>query len=185
MASGSSSSSFDNHNPNDLSLVLTTNAPTDPTPTRQAWILAESIRRCFLMAEYMQSGYLTLKRGCSVCSGGVAFTPKAGLWDAGSAWEWIEKASYEIGGREMPVGVSHREGTGRFPRLLRVMEDWLVLKRECKEEEVDEFTRVVMGFAILGRVGGWGDSVCAVGGLRRVWGVFGPRWRVKVEFRHG
>ncbi|KAK0647093.1 hypothetical protein B0T16DRAFT_304673, partial [Cercophora newfieldiana] len=78
-------------NPNNFTLVLNTAAMTDPSLTWQAWILAESVRRVFLMAEYMQSVYLTIKRGWSVCSGGVAFTPKAGLWDAQEAWAWANK----------------------------------------------------------------------------------------------
>ncbi|KAK4444226.1 hypothetical protein QBC34DRAFT_335521 [Podospora aff. communis PSN243] len=138
---------------NDFTLVLGSEEMTDPSATWQAWILAESVRRTFLMAEYMQSVYLTIKRGWSVCSGGVAFTPKAGLWDATGAWEWVGKARCELGGRGevMPEG--------RFPRLLEGMEGWIGLKRN-RHEDVDEFTHVVLGLCDTRRQ--WGTGMCSV-----------------------
>ncbi|KAK0624053.1 hypothetical protein B0T14DRAFT_478156 [Immersiella caudata] len=134
---------------NNFTLVLGSAAMTDPSLTWQAWILAESVRRAFLMAEYMQSVYLTIKRGWSVCSGGVAFTPKAGLWDATGAWEWVNRAKRELGGR----GETMLEG--KFPKLLESMEGWIGLKRN-QPEDVDEFTRVVLGLCDTRRQWGTG-----------------------------
>jgi len=65
MASGGASS-VTGGNSNNFTLALGTAAMTDPSLTWQTWILAESIRRVFLMAEYMQSVYLPIKRGCGM-----------------------------------------------------------------------------------------------------------------------
>jgi len=137
VASGGSAGG--NLSANDFTLVVGSAAMTDPSLTWQAWILAESIRRVFLMAEYMQSVYLTIKRGWSACSGGVPFTPKAGLWDAASAWAWVNKAQCELGKKEEMVAPE-----GKLPQLLHSMNTWIALKKN-QPEDVDEFTHVLLG----------------------------------------
>jgi hypothetical protein len=56
-----------------------------------AWILAESVRRTWLVAGHMQCIYQILSYGFSVCPGGLMFTTRAGLWQAESAYEWWAK----------------------------------------------------------------------------------------------
>lgn len=56
----------------------------------QAWILAESVRRTWLVAGHTQCIYGLLRNGISACPGGLMFTTRAGLWQADSADEWWE-----------------------------------------------------------------------------------------------
>lgn len=56
----------------------------------QAWILAESVRRTWLVAGHTQCIYGLLRNGISACPGGLMFTTRAGLWRADSAEEWWE-----------------------------------------------------------------------------------------------
>jgi hypothetical protein len=56
----------------------------------QAWILAESVRRTWLVAGHTQCIYGLLRNGISLCPGGLMFTTRAGLWQADSAEEWWE-----------------------------------------------------------------------------------------------
>ena len=60
----------------------------------RAWLIAESVRRVYITAIYMQCVYTTLKRGASAqstCPGGMNFTARAGLWDAPSAYSWFNQ----------------------------------------------------------------------------------------------
>ncbi|KAI1770711.1 hypothetical protein F4818DRAFT_251248 [Hypoxylon cercidicola] len=71
-------------------------ASTSTTGTRgggeealwQAWVLVESARRTWLIANYIQEIYLHMKRGWSECAGRVTFTMRAGLWEAPSPYAW-------------------------------------------------------------------------------------------------
>jgi hypothetical protein len=63
--------------------------PSDPAAKAwRAWILAESVRRTWMLVNYTQSIYLTLRDGHSNCSGGITFTARKGVWDATSAIAW-------------------------------------------------------------------------------------------------
>ncbi|KAB8070401.1 hypothetical protein BDV29DRAFT_180928 [Aspergillus leporis] len=55
----------------------------------KAWILAESVRRTWMMRATIVSVYELLKDGQSSCPGGVKFTARAGLWEASSAQSWV------------------------------------------------------------------------------------------------
>jgi hypothetical protein len=53
------------------------------------WLLAESVRRIWLIGNYVQCVYLTMRDCQTGCSGGVSFTARRGLWDAQSATTWM------------------------------------------------------------------------------------------------
>lgn len=52
------------------------------------WLLAESVRRIWLMVNYTHAVYTMMRDGLGSCPGGVAFTAREGLWDAQSPWPW-------------------------------------------------------------------------------------------------
>jgi hypothetical protein len=54
----------------------------------QAWIVAESIRRTWLVGTGLQAAYDGLKQGYTPCPGGVMFTCREGVWEAKSAFAW-------------------------------------------------------------------------------------------------
>ena len=56
----------------------------------QAWIIAESVRRTYLAAQYASAAYLTLKNGIAMCPGGAVFTGRSGMWDATSAYACLQ-----------------------------------------------------------------------------------------------
>ncbi|KAK3339832.1 hypothetical protein B0T25DRAFT_466550 [Lasiosphaeria hispida] len=87
-------------------------APADPPALWRAWILAESVRRVYLMVRFMQAVYLVLKQGWCTCPGGAAFTARAGLWDAPSAWAWYKVAKGGFAGGEAGGGANGSEDTG-------------------------------------------------------------------------
>lgn len=61
--------------------------PPSMRPWRD-WLLAESVRRIWLVVNYTQAVYIALRDGQSECSGGIAFTAREGLWDSQSAEAW-------------------------------------------------------------------------------------------------
>ncbi|KAI3316647.1 hypothetical protein HD806DRAFT_552122 [Xylariaceae sp. AK1471] len=52
------------------------------------WILAESVRRTWMVVTYTDAVYLTLRDGQAVCPGSIAYTLRRSLWGAVSATEW-------------------------------------------------------------------------------------------------
>lgn len=95
----------------------------------RAWVVVESVRRTFLVGNYVQSVYTTMRRGWSVCPGGLAFTAGEGLWEEMAGWRWRGR-------------VGEREG-GKGVLLVRSMEAFRVMvERECGD--VDEFARMVL-----------------------------------------
>ncbi|OTB06422.1 hypothetical protein M426DRAFT_318833 [Hypoxylon sp. CI-4A] len=54
----------------------------------RAWILVESVRRTWVVANHLQEIYLYWKRSWSECPGRVAITMQGGLWDAASPYAW-------------------------------------------------------------------------------------------------
>ncbi|EED13936.1 hypothetical protein TSTA_101720 [Talaromyces stipitatus ATCC 10500] len=93
-----------------------------------AWILAESVRRTWLVAGHMQCFYRLLSYGITVCPGGVMFTTRAGLWQADSAYEWWAKC------REKDVLFCPSLESGRY--LLR--------PGVASPEDIDDFGRFVL-----------------------------------------
>jgi hypothetical protein len=75
------------------SMAMVTEAPAAQKRESewQAWILAESVRRTWLVAGHTQCIYGLLRNGISTCPGGLMFTTREGLWQANSAEEWWEK----------------------------------------------------------------------------------------------
>ncbi|KAI1377566.1 hypothetical protein F4677DRAFT_40808 [Hypoxylon crocopeplum] len=68
----------------------------------RAWILIESARRTWLVANYVQEIYLYMKRGWGECPGRVVITMRAGLWDAASSYAW-SRACRERGALFLPT----------------------------------------------------------------------------------
>jgi hypothetical protein len=52
------------------------------------WVVAESVRRIWLIGTMTVGIYLTLQRGLSKCNGGVRFTARGNIWAAESAVAW-------------------------------------------------------------------------------------------------
>jgi hypothetical protein len=68
----------------------------DSTPQLwRAWVLAESVRRTWMITHYTQCVYLTLRDGWAECMGGIMFTARQGLWDAASSIQWAEVARHK------------------------------------------------------------------------------------------
>ncbi|KAK9357567.1 hypothetical protein V1504DRAFT_478783 [Lipomyces starkeyi] len=61
-----------------------------------SWILAESIRRTWVIASGIQAIYLMIRQGrVAPCQGGMMFTTRQGVWEAQSALAW-EKLCSEV-----------------------------------------------------------------------------------------
>ncbi|KAI0161128.1 hypothetical protein GGR52DRAFT_586411 [Hypoxylon sp. FL1284] len=91
----------------------------------RAWVVVESARRSWLVANYMQEIYLHLKRGWGECPGRVAFTMRAGLWEAPSPHAW-SRACRERGALFLPTAQTES----------------LVL--DSGPEDIDEFSVLVL-----------------------------------------
>ncbi|THC94936.1 hypothetical protein EYZ11_005575 [Aspergillus tanneri] len=50
-----------------------------------AWILAESVRRTWLVAQMLHAIYVTMQHPVADCPGGITFTVRRGAWEASSA----------------------------------------------------------------------------------------------------
>lgn len=91
-----------------------------------SWILAESIRRTWLVAAGIQGTYLVIQQGRPVpCQGGMMFTTRQGVWDAQSAMVW-EKLCSEVNVGFMQVAEADR------------------LFTEVTPEHVDDFTLLIL-----------------------------------------
>lgn len=72
-----------------LSFGGSLHSTTDPISQQwRNWLLAESVRRTWLMVNYTLAIYLTLRDGRGSCSGGVAFTAREGLWESQTPGSW-------------------------------------------------------------------------------------------------
>ncbi|KAF7562278.1 hypothetical protein G7046_g1874 [Stylonectria norvegica] len=58
-----------------------------------SWILAESIRRTWMVATGLQAAYFTLQQGWSPCPGGMMFTMRVGIWEARTSCQWEQLCS--------------------------------------------------------------------------------------------
>ncbi|ETN45906.1 uncharacterized protein HMPREF1541_00087 [Cyphellophora europaea CBS 101466] len=56
----------------------------------QAWILAESCRRTWVVSSVVQCTYYILKGGSAYCPGHIMFTARTGLWAAETCFAWVE-----------------------------------------------------------------------------------------------
>ena len=92
-----------------------------------SWILAESIRRTWLVASGMQGIYLAIQQGgkCPACLGGMMFTTRQGVWEANSAPVW-EKLCLEVN-----VGLLHLAESDQ-------------LFTQAEPGDVNEFSKVML-----------------------------------------
>ena len=58
-----------------------------------SWILAESIRRTWLVAAGIQGIYKLIQHRSAACMGGTIFTSRQGFWEAPSAVAWEKQCS--------------------------------------------------------------------------------------------
>ncbi|KAI9711558.1 MAG: hypothetical protein M1820_002123 [Bogoriella megaspora] len=63
-----------------------------------SWIIAESLRRTWLVASAVQGVYMTSQDGLAHCLGGMMFTSRQGFWEATSALAWQKRCSEVYGG---------------------------------------------------------------------------------------
>lgn len=107
----------------------------------QAWILAESVRRTWLVVCGVESSYDVLQKGKVHCHGGLMFTTRNGVWEARSAWAWTKLCA------ERDVGFMRRGQTQR-------------LFGEQTPDEVDEFGKIMLEVTFgTERVERWGMEV--------------------------
>ena len=91
-----------------------------------AWIVAESVRRTWVISAGIQVIFLVLRQGGAVpCQGGMMFTTRQGVWEAQSAVAWGKLCS------EVQVGLMQMAEADR-------------LFTEAAAEEVNEFTKAVL-----------------------------------------
>ncbi|KUJ09630.1 uncharacterized protein LY89DRAFT_274672 [Mollisia scopiformis] len=104
--------------------------PSYVSPTNEliwySWVVAESVRRTWVVGSGIQVVFLALQRGgAPPCQGGVMYTTRHGVWEAPSAMAWEKLCS------EVHVG-------------LMQMADAERLFTDVSPEEVNEFTKVVL-----------------------------------------
>lgn len=107
-----------------------------------SWVLAESIRRTWLVASGIQGTYLIIQQGRAVpCQGGMMFTTRQGVWEAQSAPAWEKLCS------EVNVGLMQVAETNK-------------LFTEVAPEDVNDFTILILQ-AIFGeeRTERWGVQI--------------------------
>lgn len=84
------------------------------------WILSETIRRTWLVANTISGVFTALQQRWSICPGDIMFTNRRGLWDAASATEW--ELQWFIND---PIFLKHSES-------MALLDDW-------RPEDIDEF----------------------------------------------
>lgn len=63
-----------------------------------AWILAESIRRTWLMVSGIQGVYEMVQKASAHCMGAMVLTTRVGFWEASTSLAWEKKCSEAYGG---------------------------------------------------------------------------------------
>lgn len=63
-----------------------------------SWVLAESLRRTWLVVSAVSGVYLSTRDGVVRCLGGMMFTSRKGFWDASTAEEWQQRCCDVYGG---------------------------------------------------------------------------------------
>lgn len=103
-----------------------------------AWILAESLRRTWIVGRGLYSTYHALQRGLAKCPGTMMMTARQGMWDAPSSYAWMKQVAQK--------NVWFIEGT--------TLERLFV---EANPDEVDEFTKCCLEITYgLERMERWG-----------------------------
>jgi hypothetical protein len=107
-----------------------------------AWIVAESVRRTWVIGAGIQVIFLVLQQGGAVpCQGDMMFTTRQGVWEAQSAVAWEKLCS------EVHVG-------------LMQMAEADTLFTEAVAEEVNEFTKAVLEITFgRERMERWGAQI--------------------------
>jgi hypothetical protein len=97
-------------------------------PLWHTWILAESVRRIWLITAGLQGLYklFTCPDLTRPCMGGTMFTSRRGFWEAGSARAW------------------EKECSERYAGLVRLTETEKLFEM-VPRGEISEFTKVVLG----------------------------------------
>ncbi|KAI0399977.1 hypothetical protein F4802DRAFT_587205 [Xylaria palmicola] len=68
----------------------------EPVPqTWRDWILAESVRRTWIIVSYSQSVYITMRDGQGGCPGSISYTLRRGPWDSSTSAEWYQLITNE------------------------------------------------------------------------------------------
>uniref|UniRef100_A0A093VBB6 Uncharacterized protein n=1 Tax=Talaromyces marneffei PM1 TaxID=1077442 RepID=A0A093VBB6_TALMA len=145
------------------SAISSTNAKTKANIEKKlnsdwnAWILAESVRRTWLVAGHMQCIYQLLSYGITACPGGLMFTTRAGLWQAESAYEWWAKCkgkdalfcpSLESGKYLLKPGVA--DDVDDFGSLYKVMVFMLeTLERTHVDKMIDKIQQRLGGYVLV------------------------------------
>ncbi|KAF2666298.1 hypothetical protein BT63DRAFT_458656 [Microthyrium microscopicum] len=123
-----------------LGSSLSTNSHSDDL-LWYSWILAESIRRTWLIATGVHTIYLIMQQGRMSCGGGMVFTTRKGVWDAQSAPAW-EKLCSEVNVGLIPLGEADKLFTDAAP------------------EDVDRFAKVFMEASFgADRMERWGAQI--------------------------
>ncbi|KAI1197961.1 hypothetical protein F5X97DRAFT_300723 [Nemania serpens] len=129
-------SSFDPHLFPAASNTTETSSSSLKTVWR-AWIVAESVRRTWQVANVVQEVYLFFKRGWSECPGRLPNTMCKALWSAPSAYSWA---------RELR--------DGKDPLLVSIID--LVKKiPEISPAELDEFSTTTIGLYGMEKFDHW------------------------------
>lgn len=91
-----------------------------------SWIMAESIRRTWMLCSGVQGIYLITRDGVeAVCQGSITFTSRKGVWEAESAAEWESLCA--------------RKSVGMIQ-----MNEVDKLFTEMEPQEVDEFAKLIL-----------------------------------------
>ena len=108
--------------------------PFDKDALWRSWILAESLRRTWIVGRTIAAQYEMLKAGApvpSACKGGMAFTTRKGAWEAGSAEEW-EGMAAEVNFGLLQVGDARRWvqwggiSRGEVNSFAKIFLEWLL-----------------------------------------------------------
>ncbi|KZZ90859.1 Zn(2)-C6 fungal-type DNA-binding domain protein [Moelleriella libera RCEF 2490] len=106
----------------------------------RAWILLESVRRTWSIAETLRAIYLTMKDGNADCPGSTMLTTRKGAWEAGTALEWTRVCA------EKSIGFMHRNDTAR-------------VFTECSPTDIDPFSLTFLELDFgLDKVRAWGSG---------------------------
>ena len=110
----------------DTDTVTTSGKPDLDDLFWYSWILAESIRRTWVVASGVQGIFLMMQYGkVAGCEGGMMFTTRKGVWEAQSALEWGRICA------EVNVGLIQ---TAELDKLIE----------EAAPEDLNDFTKAIV-----------------------------------------
>ncbi|KAF2096852.1 hypothetical protein NA57DRAFT_58738 [Rhizodiscina lignyota] len=90
-----------------------------------SWVVAESIRRTWIVASGSQAIFQMMKQACVPCMGGMMLTTRKGVWEAPSALAWVKLCS------EVNVGLMQMTEVDK-------------LFTEVTPEDVDDFAKIIL-----------------------------------------